>query len=156
MKESTARMLVLTAFTLVISLSPLSSKGWCANANWQFVDENDDSSFYYDTNSATKPNDQLIQVTVRVVYTDKGKANALTFLKPAKTFANLHESRYLYDFNCTAETSKLMEVTHLDDKGKELKKSDLSADTDWEDILPNTRIGLVSDAVCPAPEQGGN
>jgi hypothetical protein len=117
-------------------------------AQWLVLDENPDSIFSYDTASVAKPVDGIVRITARVVYTEDGKAQALEVLKPAKEYERLFESRYVYDLNCRGQKSRLINVTHHDEKGKQLKAFDLSAVTEWEKIPPASRMELVSESVC--------
>lgn len=119
-----------------------------AEAAWIALDENQDSYFYYDKNGIVKPEEGIIRVTARVVYTEEGKEDALKILQPAKDYKKLSESHYLYDLNCTGKKSKLLRVTHLDDNGAQLKTFDLSAVTEWEEIPPAARLELILELAC--------
>lgn len=121
---------------------------WGAGPAWVLVDKNPDSSFYYDKAGIAKPREGIMRVTMRVVYTDKGKADALAVLKPAKGYEKLFETRFLYELDCKERKNMLLRVTHFDVAGAQLKTFDLSGKTDWEDIPPDARIEVVADSEC--------
>jgi len=126
----------------------LITTAWCAEPDWVFLDENADSSFYYDQSGSKKPHDVTVRVRTRVVYTEQGKAEALKILDAAKKFHGLSESRYLHELNCKKEQSRLLESSHLDKDGATLALTDLSKVTSWEDIPPEVRLSLVFEEVC--------
>lgn len=117
-------------------------------AEWVLADENPASSFYYDKAGIAKPRKEVIRVTMRVVYTEEGKADALETLTPTKYYEKLSESRYLYELDCRERKSKLLRVTHLDEAGNQIKAFDLSEKTDWEDIPFASRIEAITDNEC--------
>lgn len=127
-----------------------ATSAWCAGPDWVVLDENTDSRFYYDQSGAKAPDGGTVQVRTRVVYTDEGKADALKILEGSKKFTSLFESHYLHELNCGKEQSRLLEARHLDDKGVTLKLTDLASSTEWEEIPPYSRMGLVLEKVCPA------
>ena len=127
-----------------------ATSAWCAGPDWVVLDENQDSRFYYDQSGA-KPGEGTVQVRTRVVYTEEGKADALKILEGGdKNFSALFESRYIHELNCKKEQSRLLEARHLDDQGVTLKSTDLASSTEWEEIPPYSRMGLVLEKVCPA------
>lgn len=139
-------LLLLGALFPLIAAEPRIA--WGAGPEWVLVDENPDSSFYYDKSGITKPREGIIRVTVRVVYTPEGKADTLELLKPAEGYDNLFETRYLYDLDCKGRKGRLLRVAHLDEAGTQLKVFDLVDKTEWEDIPPDVRIGEVAESEC--------
>lgn len=142
------RTSILTTVVLAALLAVIFP-GVTAAANWVLMDENDDSSFYYDKSATTKPETGKVRVKARAIYTDEGKGAALKVLGRYKNMETLSESQYTYDLDCAERQSHLMDVTHLDKDGKTLRSSNLGGVTGWEEILPDTRISLVYDEVCP-------
>jgi hypothetical protein len=136
---------VLLASALVAALP---TSGWCAGPDWVLLDENQGSRFYFDQSGAKNQGTGVVQVRTRVIYTDEGKADALKILEDAKKFARLSESRYLYELDCKKEQSRLLEVRHLDEEGVTLKTTDLATATEWEEISPDGRMGLVQEKAC--------
>ena len=126
----------------------LPTSAWCAEPNWKLLDENKDSRFYYDQSGAKKAEQGTIRIRTRVVYTEQGKADALKILEDAKKFSKLFESRYSHDLDCKKEQSQLLEVSHLDQEGATIKSTDLASATEWEEIPPYARMGLVLEEVC--------
>lgn len=141
---SLSRIALLSAVLSVV----LITTAWCAEPDWVFLDENADSSFYYDQSGSKKPHDGAIRIRTRVVYTEQGKAEALKILDGTKKFHDLIESRYLHELNCKKQQSRLLESSHLDKDGATLALTDLSKVTSWEDIPPDVRLNLVFEEVC--------
>jgi len=129
-------------------IAALPTSAWCAGPDWVLLDQNPGSRFYYDQSDAKKPATGVVQVRTRVIYTDEGKADALKILEDAQKFARLSESRYVYDLDCKKEQSRLLEVRHLDEEGVTLKTTDLKSATEWEEVSPDGRLGLVQEKVC--------
>jgi hypothetical protein len=129
-------------------VTSLATEAWCAEPNWVLLDENADSRFYYDQRGAQNPNEGVVQVRTRVIYTESGKADALKILEASGKFKNLYETRYLHELNCEEQESRLLEVRHLDKEGVTLKTADLSSVAEWEAIPPFARMGVVLEKAC--------
>ncbi|WP_224985017.1 surface-adhesin E family protein [Geomonas agri] len=137
-----------------IFLAPLcagalySSAAWCAAPDWFLLDQNQDSSFYYDRNGNNKVREGVIEVRTRVVYSEQGRQEALKMVKGLPQSAVLHETLYSYEINCEEHEGHLLGVSHLDSNGNILKTSDLAAATQWQYLPPDTRMGLVLQQAC--------
>ena len=143
-------LLLGTLFFAVVSITTVVPPAFCDEAEWVQLDDNDDSRFFYDKAGATRDKG-VVRVETRVLYTEAGKENALSTLSKNKELARLNESRYEYDLNCAKSESRLLHVAHFDKDGNVLRKSDLSAVTQWEPVPMGTRMTLVLEAACPAP-----
>jgi hypothetical protein len=145
-------MKLLAATLSVVALLAVTAVQFprcAAAATWALIDENDNSSFYFDKSGVKKHDAGKAVVTTRAVYTKEGKDDALKVLGSYKNMQNLFESQYSYDLDCVEQQSHLLDVKHLDKQGQILKSSQLGGVTDWEDILPDTRLAYVFDEVCP-------
>ena len=122
---------------------------WAAESEWVLVDDNPQvSSFYFDKGSVSTSADGLLTVTTKAIYSEQGKADALTVMEHPKGFDDLSYSTFVYTINCPGEKSRLEEVPHYDSKGVPLRQFKLSGKTDWEDIAPDTRLALLADVLC--------
>lgn len=137
-------------FLAVLTMATVAPSALCAGAEWVQLDDNEDSRFFYDKAGTTR-NQGVVRVETRVVYTEAGKADALSTLSKTKELARLHESRYEYDLNCGKRESRLLHVTHLDKEGNVLRESDLSPVTQWEPVPQGIRMTLVLDSACALP-----
>jgi len=115
---------------------------------WVLIDENDNSTFYYDQGATVSPKRGVLRVLARVIYTKRGKTEALKTLARAKGLEKLYQSNYLYDVDCDEMQSKLLEVTHQDKGGATLQTTNLTLFTEWEEVSPDTRLGLTADLAC--------
>jgi hypothetical protein len=138
---------VLLSFPLLFAMT--QGAAVAAEPTWVLADENTGTRFYYDSSGITSPTKGVTRVSVRVVYTEEGKADALEVLEHAPAFEKLFESRYVYDIDCNKKKIHLLRVTHIDDDGKQIKSLNLSANTEWEDIPPGSRLDVVADETCP-------
>jgi hypothetical protein len=143
------KQIAAVVIAALLGLSALLTPHLAAAAEWALIDENDDSSFYYDKAAVAKHDAGKVRVTARAVYTKEGKADALKVLAHYKNMEKLSESRYSYDLDCVEQRSHLLDVKHLNERGEILKSTDLGGVTQWEEILPETRIAYVFDEVCP-------
>jgi hypothetical protein len=154
MLRSLLAMAYGAALATAALVTTLATPVWCAGPEWVLLDENPDSRFYYDKSAALKPHEGIVRIKTRVVYTEEGKADALKILNASNKLSGLFESRYQHDLDCKKQESRLLEVSHLDEGGVTLKSTDLATSTEWEEIPPDARMGLVLEKVCPpAPAQ---
>lgn len=120
-----------------------------AGPEWAQLDENAESSFYYDKAGVSRMEPGVYRVTTRVVYTEEGKGEALKALSAREDFADLYESRYVHDLNCGEKESHLLNAAHYGKDGKLLRSTDLSTVTEWEAIPPEVRLMSVLMEACP-------
>ncbi|WP_085815324.1 surface-adhesin E family protein [Geoanaerobacter pelophilus] len=139
--------LLLSSFSL-LALIACAFPALAADPDWVLVDENQDSSFFYDRNGTTPARDNTIQVRTRVVYTEQGKKEALKVLHGLAQPSRLYESRYMYQIDCAETEGRLLSVTHFDKKGAILKSSDFGDTTAPEYLPPGSRMALVAEANC--------
>jgi Surface-adhesin protein E len=142
-------VVVITFLVLIPLLSFLPRNAAATEPTWILTDENAGTRFYYDKTGISMPRPGISRVPIRVVYTEEGKAEALDVLEHDPGFAKLFETLYSYDLDCQKRRIHLLNVTHLDDDGKQLKAVNMSAVTEWEDIPPDSRLDLLADEVCP-------
>jgi hypothetical protein len=147
--KSLLQVACIAILGLVMLSTANSGAAYGAEPDWVLVDDNTNhSAFYYDKAGINKLGKGIFRVTARVVYAPQGKAEALDLLKHAKGFETLAESRYVYNMDCKQSKSQLLNVTHLDSSNAQIKFSDLSGVTEWEDIPPAARLELITDEVC--------
>ncbi|UPU36843.1 hypothetical protein M1B72_03795 [Geomonas paludis] len=128
--------------------SLFANAAWCATPDWFLLDENPESSFFYDRSGGNKTSEGVIQVRTRVIYSEAGRKEAVKVLKGLPQPAMLHETLYSYEINCVEREGHLLAATHLDNNGNILKSSDLAAATQWQYLPPDTRMGLVIQQAC--------
>lgn len=131
-----------------VAAGMLAASAFAATPDWFLLDENEDSSFFYDRSGGTALREGVIQVRTRVVYSDRGRKDALEVLKELPDSAPLHETLYSYEINCAEREGHLLAATHLDKRGGTLRSTDLSAVTQWENLPPDSRMGLVLGQAC--------
>lgn len=144
------KMLAASLFLTLLTMATAAPSAPCAGPEWVQLDDNEDSRFFYDK-AGTARNQEVVRVETRVIYTEAGKADALSTLSKTKELAQLNESRYEYDLNCAKGESRLLHVAHFDKEGNVLRKSDLSAVTQWEPVPQGIRMTLVLEAACTLP-----
>lgn len=143
------RKLRLTVFCLFFACAPLTAPAaYALDPDWALMDENPDSGFFFDRNGTTKVREGVVQVRTRVVYTEKGKKEALKMLGGMPEPQKLYESRYMYQIDCTEKQARLMSATHFDKSGAILKSSDLSSFSQWEYLPPGSRMIMIANQAC--------
>ncbi|TGU70088.1 hypothetical protein E4633_20005 [Geomonas terrae] len=132
----------------MVAVGMMAASAFAASPDWFKLDENEDSSFFFDRSGVTPLREGVIQVRTRVVYSDQGRKDALKVLAELPDSTPLYETLYSYEINCAEREGHLLAATHLDKKGGTLRSTDLSAVTEWEEFPPDTRMGLVIVQAC--------
>lgn len=135
------------ALLLAVSV-PLAPPAFCAEPDWILLDENRESSFFYDRSGTTSPREDVVQARTRVVYTELGRKEALKVLGVMPEPEKLYESRYMYEIDCTEREGRLLAVTHLDKEGRILKSADLGSLAPSEYLPPGSRLAVVASQAC--------
>lgn len=141
------RLKPLALLFFAIGLS-LPHAAICAEADWILLDENKESSFFYDKNGSTRVREGLVRVRTRVVYTELGKKEAIKVLKELPEPARLYESRYIHEIDCIEQEGQLLAATHFDKKGAILRSTDLAPVTVMEYLSPGTRMAVIANEAC--------
>lgn len=141
------RLKTLALLLLATGLS-LPPAAICAAPDWIVLDENKESSFFYDKNGTTQVREGVVQVRTRVVYTKLGKKEAVKVLKELPEPARLYESRYIHEIDCNEQEGRLLAATHFDQKGAILRGTDLEPVTVMEYLPPGTRMSLIANEAC--------
>ena len=142
---SFAGIFVFMLLTIGATLAP---SAFCAGPNWVELDDNMESTFFYDKSGTTKPKEGMVRVVTRVVYSEEGKTEALKVLSKYKGMDRLYESRYVHDLVCGERESRLLSAAHLAEDGTSLRSTDLSSVTELEAIPPETRMWYVLHEAC--------
>lgn len=142
---SVTAVLVLMLLTMGATLAP---SAFCAGPSWLELDDNMESTFFYDKKGTTKPKEGIVRVVTRVVYSEEGKAEALKVLSKYQGMDKLFESRYVHDLDCGERESRLLSAAHLAEDGATLRSTDLSKVTEPEAIPPETRMWYVLQEAC--------
>lgn len=146
-----ARELARGILLLLVVAGILGNHGICrgAEANWELLDSDPaHSDFYYDKADITRSPAGILSVWAKVVYSEEGKADTLALLKHAKAYENLAYTLYAYDIDCKGMKSLLKRIIHYDGQGKGIREFNLAGKTPWEEIPPNSRLEMVTDAEC--------
>jgi hypothetical protein len=143
MMKSLLRLLLICTLLLGVRVAPAFPA-----EEWVQLDENKESSFSYDKSSVTRSKDDIVTVTTRVVYTEKGREAAIGILEATGPLTKLTETRYTHDIDCGENESRLLKVVHLDKAGTALKTTDLSRVTHWDEIPAGSRIDKVQEIIC--------
>lgn len=145
--RGSAGILVSSFVVLAIFLS-LPLRGLCLDPDWVLMDQNEESTFYYDRNGTNQMGNDMVRVITRVVYSERGKEEALQVLKDLPSQDRLHESRYMYEINCQEMEGRPVSAMHFDEKGTILRSTDLGYQTEPQYLPPRSRMGLVADEAC--------
>lgn len=148
--EAGGRMLVAwqhvgLILLLAVGLA-LPRQGFCLDPDWVLLDENEETVFFYDRDGTNRVGEDLVRVITRVVYSERGKEEALKVLKDLP--ATLHESRYMYEINCREMEGRPVSAMHFDDNGAILRSTDLDYTTKAQYLPPGSRMAVVAEDAC--------
>jgi hypothetical protein len=133
----------------VVLLLTASGAGWSGEARWLLLDSDaEHSDFYYDKGSIKRLPEGIISFQTKVIFTAKGKADALETLKN-DAYKGLTWASYEYELNCDTQQSRLGRVVNYDGKGGVISEFKLTGKTKWEDVPVGSRLEMVSDQECP-------
>lgn len=122
---------------------------WSADTKWVLLDSDQDhSDFFYDKSSIKRLPEGIIGIQAKVVFTPKGKADALEALKN-DAYRDLTWALYQYELNCDTQQSRLVRVVNYDSKEGVITEFKLAGKTKWEDVPSGSRLEMVQELECP-------
>ena len=117
-------------------------------ADWVLLhSEPGHSDFFYNKTLDRSPED-ILTVWTKVVYGKAGKADMLAGVSNAEVYRDLSYSLYQYGINCDTRQSRLQQIVHFDGKGNRIAAFNLTGKTEWEEIVPDSRLDMVAEAEC--------
>ena len=112
--------------------------------DWKLFKKTDDAKFYYDKKDVTHPVQEVVEVWIRQVYTQKGKTDMVNLV--GSRYGHLSYSINALEFNCKARLIRFLSMTYYSENGDVL---DLENPPDkWESIRSNSMFDALHKEVC--------
>ena len=118
--------------------------------DWIYYGRTDKYVCFYDTKSISHPSLNIVEVSEKQNYTDKG----ITFMVEAigKKYENLSHTITLWEINCAEKKFRFLSLTHYSKANNPIYSWKLlySSDspTEWSSFIPGSLGGKLYKAVC--------
>ena len=131
------------SFLLGISILLGYSVVW--GTDWKQVRSTGSAILYYDTEEITHPSKDIVKVSTKWAYTEKGIKNAKEVF--GDKYENLSYSIKSYEINCKDKASRILSITDYNKDGTVIS-SDSKTNPEWSHISPETVLESLSKMVC--------
>ncbi len=142
MKELTLSFLTLS---LLLAISILLGYSVVWGADWKQVRSTGSAIVYYDAEEITHPSKDIVKVSTKWSYTEKGIKNAKEVF--GKNYENLSYSIKSYEFNCKDKTSRILSITDYNKDGT-IISTDSKTDAKWSSISQGSLLESLYKVVC--------
>ncbi len=85
-------------------------------ATWKLYATTDEASYYYDADSLTHPSGNIVQISVKLHFTEKGIIEMVKEF--GKHYQNLSEEINSYEINCSEKKFRILSVTRTSKEGQ--------------------------------------
>jgi hypothetical protein len=139
MKELTLSLLLAMSIFFGYSVAVV----W--GAEWKQVRSTGSAILYYDTEEIAYPSKDIVKVSTKWVYTEKGIKNAKEIF--GENYENLSYSIKSYEMNCKDKTSRIVSITDYNKDGSVIP-SDSKTNAEWSRISPESVLESLYKMVC--------
>ena len=119
-------------------------------ADWVLYGETDTYKFYYDKESIHRPSKNIVEVSEKQFYTDKGIIYMVGEL--GKKYENLSHSMTLWQIDCANQNFRFLSLTHYSKEEKVIYSRRLLYASErageWSPIIKGTMGEILYKAVC--------
>lgn len=118
--------------------------------DWMFYGRTEKYSCFFDVKSIHRPSENIVEVSERQVYTNKG----VNFMVEAlgKKYENLSHSITSWQINCANKKFRFLSLTHYSKEGKEIYLWKVLYSSvppeEWSPLIPNSLGERLYRAVC--------
>jgi len=112
--------------------------------DWKLYGSNDRVFGYYDTQSITRPSQNVVIVWTRWDY--KGKGVLFMVGKFGKEYENLSYSKQFLEINCSERKNRGLSLINHDNKGNVIEST--SSPSDWNYVTPGSLGESLYKEVC--------
>jgi len=117
------------------------TEGW--GVDWKYYGTNEDGSYFYDTESITRPSQNLVDVWVQSAYTQKSISHWVR--EGGESFQDLDFTLISLELNCVERSARYLQIVFYSKKGEIF--SPLNSD-EWHFIAPDSMIEGLHKEVC--------
>jgi hypothetical protein len=112
---------------------------------WKYLEQTDEEAVSYDTESVNRPSRDIVRVSVKTVFSEKGiDMHVKEF---GERFKNLNHVKDLLEFNCAHKKTRVLQSTIYSKDGNILV-SDTSSELEWRVIIPDSLGETLYKEVC--------
>jgi hypothetical protein len=135
---------------LAVFCAPAEGADWVL-----YIDTGDGSKEYYDKTSITRPSQDSMKVSTKLILSQKQKQRVIEASEkdgiPAKDMEKLSYLQSLYLINCIRKQFQVLSIAQYDIDGNLLRSDDRPEDIqyEWEQIPPNAVVDHLRNAICP-------
>ncbi len=130
---------------LLLGISILFGYSAVWGADWKQVRSTGSAIVYYDTKEITHASQDIVKVSTKWAYTEKGIKNAKEVF--GKNYENLSYSIKSYEINCKDKTSRISSITDYNKDGTVIS-SDSKTNAEWSRISPESVLESLYKMVC--------
>jgi len=117
------------------------TEGW--GVDWRYYGTNEDGSYFYDTESMTRPSKNLVEVWVQSAYSEKSISHWVS--EGGKGFQDLDFSLIFLELNCVERSVRYLRIVFYSKNGKVFYPID---NDEWHFIAPDSMTGTLHKEVC--------
>jgi Surface-adhesin protein E len=117
------------------------TEGW--GVDWKYYGTNEDGSYFYDTESISRPSRNLVDVWVQSAYTPKSLAHWVR--EGGKGFQDLDFTLISLELNCAERSARYLQIVFYSKKGEVFSPIDSE---EWHLIAPDSMIESLHKEVC--------
>lgn len=122
-------------------------------ADWTLLAAYADGDMYYFLSTIKSEKENIVSVWTKTVFNEKGRAEAFSSLKSKNKTAvpagKLSHNLVLYEMDCLNGKYRVSALYYYDEKDN-LVYSEKNTGIQFSDILHDTILGKLKNAVCPA------
>ena len=130
---------------LVLAISILFGYSEALGADWKQVRSAGSAIVYYDAEEITPSSKDIVKVSTKWAYTEKGIKNAKEIF--GKNYENLSYSIKSYEFSCKDKTSRILLITDYNKDGTVIS-SDSKTNPEWSRISQESVLESLYKMVC--------
>jgi hypothetical protein len=125
-------------FGFIIALGIFSNTG-IYGADWKFLETNFQGEFFYDSENITRTSEHIIEVWLKIVYSDK--------FKKQEDLSDLSQTVGLWEINCQDKKMCLLSTSHYSKEG-EISAPQIWLPPEWKTIAPGTMMDNLYKELC--------
>jgi hypothetical protein len=117
------------------------TEGW--GVDWKYYGTNEDGSYFYDTESITRPSRNLVEVWVQSAYSQKSISHWER--EGGKGFRDLDFTLISLELNCIERSVRYLQIVFYSKNGKVFYPMN---NDEWHFIAPDSMIESLTKEVC--------
>jgi hypothetical protein len=117
------------------------AEGW--GVDWKYYGTNEDGSYFYDTESITRPSKNLVEVWVQSAYSPQSISHWVK--EGGQSFQDLDFTLISLELNCVERSARYLRIVFYSRNGKIFYPMD---NDEWHFVAPDSMIETLHKEVC--------